>query len=74
MMDFLCLLRRLGEVARLHDSLRSEVCFERGSYSDRRKREKGQTPKLLTEILGIDDEVEHLDYVADSASPALPSR
>lgn len=65
------LKKNLGRSARrrtgaglLLDSLRSDICTERGSSSDRRRRRMGLPPaKTPAEILGIDD------LVIDDSSP-----
>jgi hypothetical protein len=48
--------RRRTEAGFLLDSLQSEICTERGSSSDRRRRQRGLPPaRSPAEILGIDD-------------------
>ena len=56
-------MRRTG-AGLLLDSLRTEICTERGSSSDRRRRRLGlPASKTPAEILGIED------LVIDNSSP-----
>ena len=46
----------------LIDSLKKDICFERGSGSDKRRKKMGKTPsRTPAEILGIEDLLDDIE-------------
>ena len=48
-------------VSPLLDDLRTDICFERGSWSDRQRKKKGLTPKSTSPLMDLFDDLDDDD-------------